>query len=170
MLLTPSTLGTPPIYVADGDADDITIFRLLLRKAGLEDSVHAHSSGDDVIAAFTKLLKQSVGVMLPLLCILEVNLPSLDGQEVLRWIREQPRLNGMSVVMMSTSEHPGDIQRAAQGGAQCYLAKYPHPSVVRQIVEEAKRVVELPAATEWFGLRANLLLRWGTVGQRTAPS
>ena len=161
----PTTSPTPAapaaIVVADPDADDLAIFELLLRKAGIEERVEAHQSAEDLIAHFSKLLKQTVGVVLPLLCFLEVSLPASDGLEVLRWIRDQRQLDAMSVVMVSASEHPTDVKKAAHAGAQCYLAKYPQPAVLRAVVEEAKRLAGQPAANEWFGLRANLLLRWG---------
>jgi DNA-binding NarL/FixJ family response regulator len=70
--------------------------------------------------------------------------------------------------MLSSSEHPEDVRKAAEGGAQCYLAKYPHPTVLKRVLEEASRVASNgPApAGEWFGLPANLLLRWGLTKSR----
>ena len=159
---TPSPETIPaPILVADPDADDVAIFGLLLRKAGIEHPVEVCHCSDDLMGCLSKFLKQTVGVVLPMLCFLEIGLPSTDGHDVLRWIREQPQFDRMSVVMVSASEHPLDVKQAAHAGAQCYLAKYPHPSVLRAVVDEARRLEGQPVADEWFGLRANLLLRWG---------
>lgn len=166
MPLTPhSEAAAASILVADPDVDDVAIFELLLRKAGVEHPVEACHSAEDLIGSFSRLLKQTVGAVLPLLCFLEVGLPSTDGHEVLRWIRQQPRFDGMSVVIVSASEHPIDVKKAAHAGAQCYLAKYPQPAVLRAVVDEAKRRAGEPVANEWFGLGANLLLRWGLHGR-----
>jgi CheY-like chemotaxis protein len=173
MSLRPSpgalTVSIAPILVADPDADDVAIIELLLKKAGIEHPVEICRCSDDLIGCLSKLLKQTVGCVLPLLCFLEIGLPSTDGHEVLRWIREQPQFDGMSVVMVSTSEHPTDVKKAAHAGAQCYLAKYPHPSVLRAVIDEAKRLDGQTVADEWFGLRANLLLRWGLPHTLSAP-
>jgi CheY-like chemotaxis protein len=151
------------ILAVDDDKDDIDLMRLLFRKAGITHPVEVYHRGEDLIAALNALSKKSVEAVLPLLCFLDVKMPSISGHEILRWIREQPEFDSVSVVMLSSSEHPEDVKQAAAGGAQCYLAKYPQPAVLRRVLDEAERVASNgPAtATEWFGLPANLLLRWG---------
>ena len=156
------------IVSVDDDEDDVHLMRLLFRKAGVAHPVEVYARGDDLIAALSGLVKKSVKAMLPLLCFLDIKMPVISGHEILQWIRKHPQLDPISVVMLSSSEHPDDIRRAAEGGAQCYLAKYPQPAVLRQVVEEAERVANAGAAKEWFGLSANLLLRWGLPIQRRA--
>lgn len=153
----------PPSFIlsVDDDADDIDLLRILFRKAGITHSVEFYRRGDELITALSELVKKSVNAVLPLICFLDVQMPSLTGHEVLRWIRNQPQLNSLAVVMVSSSEHPEDVREAAKSGAQCYLAKYPHPSVLKRVVDEAQRLAGTNVAAEWFGIPANLLLRWG---------
>jgi hypothetical protein len=68
--------------------------------------------------------------------------------------------------MLSSSEHPADVKEAAKSGAQCYLAKYPHPAVLKSVIDEAERMSAHDPSKEWFGLSANLLLRWGLNKER----
>ena len=145
----------------DDDEDDIDLMRLLFRKAGVQYPVDVYRSGEELVDALSGLLKKSVDAMIPILCFLDVKMPGLGGHEVLRWIRKHPALNPLAVVMLSSSEHPADVKQAAEGGAQCYLAKYPQPAVLKGVIEEAERLCHGPCASEWFGLPANLLLRWG---------
>ena len=154
------------ILAVDDDDDDIALLRLLLRKAGVAHPVEIYHRGEDLMDALAALLTKSVKAVLPLLCFLDVKMPSIHGHDLLRWIRNQPRLDPVSIVMLSSSEHPDDVKRAAEGGAQCYLAKYPHPTVLKRVVDEAERLASsgTAAAKEWFGLPANLLLRWGLSG------
>jgi CheY-like chemotaxis protein len=160
------------ILAVDDDEDDIDLMRLLFRKAGITRPVEVYRQGEDLIAALTALQEKSPETAVPLLCFLDVKMPTINGHELLRWIRQQPKLNELSVVMLSSSEHPEDVKQAAVGGAQCYLAKYPHPSVLRRVLDEAERVSSLngAASKEWFGLPANLLLRWGLSGLRPRGS
>jgi CheY-like chemotaxis protein len=153
------------ILSVDDDEDDIHLMKLLFRKAGLDHPLQVYPRGDELMAALSGLLKKSMKAVMPLLCFIDINMPVLGGHAILRWIRKHPQFDPISVVMMSSSEHPDDVKEAAEAGAQCYLAKYPQPAVLRRVVEEAERVAGAGAAREWFGLPANLLLRWGASGK-----
>ena len=146
------------ILAVDDDRDDTHLLRLLLRKAELPNPVQIYRDGERVIGFFSRLLKQSLDVMCPLLCFLENQTSTISGHEVLRWIRAQPELDHLPVVMLSGSEHPRDIQAAAQAGAQCYLAKYPQPRILQQIVADAERFSHGSPADECFRIPTNLLL------------
>jgi len=62
---------------------------------------------------------------LPQLLLLDLNMPRLDGFDVLAWVREQPGLNNVLIVIFSSSDEPRDINRAYGLGASSYLVK-PH--------------------------------------------
>lgn len=148
------------ILTVDDDEDDIDLMRILFRKAGITQPVEIYRRGEDLMKALSDLVQKSVDAVLPLLCFLDVKMPSVTGHEVLRWIRQQPELDALPVVMLSSSEHPNDVKEAAKGGAQCYLAKYPQPAVLKRVIDEAERLASNKVANEWFGIPANLLLRW----------
>jgi CheY-like chemotaxis protein len=154
------------ILSVDDDEDDVHLMKLLFRKAGVAHPLLVYPRGDELLTSLSAILKKSVKAVLPLLCFLDIRMPVISGHEILRWIRKHPQFDPISIVMLSTSDHPDDVKQAAQGGAQCYLAKYPQPAVLRRVVEEAERVATIGAAKEWFGLPANLLLRWGLPSQR----
>lgn len=149
------------IFAADHDEDDLALMRLLLRKAGAQVPMQAFSGGDAIVAALSELMRNSLKAVQPLLCFLEVNLPKLTGIEVLRWIRQQPALDKLPVVMLSSGGDPAPIKSAVQCGAQCYLEKYPQPNVLRDVVEDAERFALGAPAEECFRIPDNLLLvRW----------
>jgi CheY-like chemotaxis protein len=60
---------------------------------------------------------------LPCLVLLDLKMPRVSGLEVLEWIRQQPNLRRLIVVIFSSSAHPGDIERAYELGANSYIAK-----------------------------------------------
>lgn len=157
------------ILAVDDDEDDIDLMRLLFRKAGVTHPVTVYRQGEHLMDA---LLAESGEAVMPFLCFVDVKMPTMNGHELLRWIRQQPRLNHLAVVMLSSSEHPEDVRQAAENGAQCYLAKYPHPSVLKRVLDEAERISTNGVAVckEWFGLPANLLLRWGLSQRRTTAT
>jgi CheY-like chemotaxis protein len=154
--MTTSIVRTDGIIVgADDDADDVDLLRLLLRKAGVDCPQRFYRHGEEVIAAFREFAQAAIR---PLLCFLDVKMPAITGHDLLRWIREQPKFNSMPIVMLSSSDHPRDIKEAVERGAQCYLAKYPQPSVLREVISEAWRFVEGTPAGECFRFPTNLLL------------
>ena len=60
---------------------------------------------------------------LPSLLILDCGLPRKSGLEVLEWIRTQPQLARLPVVMLSSSSDPPQINRAYELGVKSYLLK-----------------------------------------------
>jgi CheY-like chemotaxis protein len=60
---------------------------------------------------------------LPDLVLLDLKLPKLDGHDVLRSIKQNERLKGIPVVMVTTSNWDEDVSRAYELGASAYLVK-----------------------------------------------
>lgn len=70
----------------------------------------------------------------PDVVVLDLNMPVMNGLEVLRAIREDPQLRGQPVVMLSTSESPADIQQAYDLLVGAYWVKgLQFDDLVRQI-------------------------------------
>lgn len=158
--MTAISINSPQsiLLAVDDDADDVDLLRLLLRKAGVSQPTEVFRRGEELVASLARCVEQAGAAMRPLLCFLDVKMPSMTGHDVLKWIRSQPALDRLPVVMLSSSEHPKDIREAAEHGAQCYLAKYPQPNVLREVVTEAERFALGAPADECFRTPMNLLL------------
>ena len=59
----------------------------------------------------------------PDLVLLDLKMPLVNGFEVLRWIRSQPRLRRLPVIVLTGSLLPEDTQKAYDAGANSYLVK-----------------------------------------------
>ncbi len=59
----------------------------------------------------------------PHLIVLDVNLPKVNGDAVLRYIRREPRLESVPVIMLTSSASPADRAAALDLGANLYLQK-----------------------------------------------
>ena len=59
----------------------------------------------------------------PDLILLDLNLPRIDGRDVLATIKTDERLRGIPVVILTTSSTATDILRAYHSGANCYVSK-----------------------------------------------
>ena len=60
---------------------------------------------------------------LPNLLLLDIKMPRKNGFEVLQWVRTQPVLQRIPVIMLSSSQEPEDIQRAYELGANSFITK-----------------------------------------------
>ena len=112
------------ILVAEDDADDVLLLKLAFKKAGLSNPVHVVTAGSEAIEYLKGALEaKSSGCPAPLLISLDINMPGGTGFEVLNWIRHQPGLDEVPVVVMSQSDQGKDANRAIQLGALSYLVK-----------------------------------------------
>lgn len=73
----------------------------------------------------------------PDLVLLDVQMPQLDGFEVLSFLRKRPETSGIKVVMLTTAAQVADKKRGAELGAIDYVVKPFEPKVLREVVERA---------------------------------
>lgn len=66
---------------------------------------------------------------------MDLKLPYLDGFEVLSWIRAQPQLRSIIVVVLSGSDETRDHQKAYALGARTYLLKPPQVKDIKLFIE-----------------------------------
>jgi CheY-like chemotaxis protein len=71
---------------------------------------------------------------LPNLILLDLNLPGLDGCQILTRIKADPYLKVIPVVILTTSDREEDILQTYQAGANTYLRKPPEYALYRDLV------------------------------------
>ena len=113
---TPAKNLYKQLLIIDDDVEDQEIFIEALREVDLAIECDTAISGED---AFDKLSKRS----LPQLIFLDMNMPKLNGKQVLRELKKNPATNGIPVIMYSTSFAPRDIDEITKMGAAHYLLK-----------------------------------------------
>jgi two-component system chemotaxis response regulator CheY len=62
------------------------------------------------------------------LLLVDVNMPKMDGYEMVRQVRDDPALRAIPVVTISTEAKDSDMVRAYQAGSNCYLVKPVKPA------------------------------------------
>jgi CheY-like chemotaxis protein len=128
-----------PILVVDDDENDIYLIERALTSAGIENPLQFARHGDDAIEQLTQALKSARAQegRLPRLIILDLKMPLRNGLEVLQWLRAQPLLRTLPVIMFSSSALRNDIERAYLLGANAFVVK---PSSTTQREEFARNV------------------------------
>jgi len=115
------------VLLVDDDEDAIMLaeraFELVKTPCGLATA----SSGDEAIRYLNGIAHGVAGAMaLPAVMVLDLKMPGRSGFEVLEWIRSQPSLASMPVVVMTSSDSDSDVARAMTLGANSYLVKPIH--------------------------------------------
>jgi len=128
------------ILVCDDSEDDILLIRRAFEKALLTNPLFAVRSGDEAILYLKGEGKYSRRDEYPLpdLLLLDLKMPGKDGFDVLRWIRQQPGIKNLRVVVLTGSRDLGDVNQAYQLGANSFMVK---PSEFENYVELGKNLV-----------------------------
>ena len=144
------------VIVVDDNEDDIGLTTLLLRKAGV---FHVPSlRGGEGVLAYLEGTKPLLPDRRPLALILDVTMPGLTGLDVLGQVRARTDFDSIPIVMWSSSDDPRDLRRAAGLKAQCYVAKYPTVSALKEILSAATTYDGADSSTRYFHVKPNLLL------------
>ena len=113
------------ILLADDDTNDILLFRRALKQAKVPNPIQSVRDGAeamDYLSGRDQYADRGT-YPLPALLVLDLKMPRTTGFEVLQWLREQPRLNRLRVVVLSSSNQIADVNRAYELGASSYLVK-----------------------------------------------
>lgn len=113
-----------PVVVADDDPDDLFFAARAFTKARLRHPLVTCADGHEVVTLCQRALADPAQP-LPAIVFLDVKMPRMNGLDTLAWIRGQPALADVAVVMLSGSSEPSDNRRARELGADDYLVKYP---------------------------------------------
>ena len=113
------------ILIAEDDEDHVFFLRRALQQGKVLNPVFVVSDGEEAIAYLKGEGKfaDRYEYPLPALLLLDLKMPKKDGLEVLEWIREQPCLRRLRVVMLTTSDDRKDVDRAYDLGANSFMVK-----------------------------------------------
>ena len=73
----------------------------------------------------------------PAVVLLDLKMPKVDGHEVLRQIRADPRLRRTRVVVLTSSDQEADINRSRELGSDAYLVK---PTSIVELIDQLGRL------------------------------
>jgi len=131
------------LLLAEDNLPDALLVREAVRLENLPVDIHIVSDGQQAME-FIARAETDPDAPFPHFVLLDINLPKADGFEVLRRLRASEKFKGIPVVMVSSSDSPGDRGQAAELGAG-YFRKPPSYEeylklgrVLRELVEKQK--------------------------------
>lgn len=131
--MTTDQLNKPILLVEDNPDDlDLTIRAFSLKK--ITNPILVARDGEE---ALDFIERWENGDTLPVVILLDLNLPKVSGLEVLKAIKSHPEFKMIPVVVLTTSSESSDIQTAYKLGANSYIVK---PVEFEKFIEVAGQI------------------------------
>lgn len=126
------------ILLVDDSPADAKIFQEALLEASARASVYWVASGEEALEFITQQGRfQGVGPVK--LIVLDLNMPGMDGIEILRRMKMNPTVSRLPVVLLSSSRSPEEVDLAYSLGANVYFSK---PLSLENYIQKIKVMVQ----------------------------
>jgi len=126
------------ILMAEDDDGHAYLVQQNLHEAGVANRIERVSNGQDALdfvhcrGAYAGRAPDG-----PLLVLLDINMPLVDGVEVLRRLKADPDTAGLPVIVLTTTDDPREVQRCYDLGCSVYVTK---PVDYDRFVEAIRRL------------------------------
>lgn len=130
------------IFYADDDPDDLEFFKEIVSEIGTHYNVVTQSNGAELLHAIENPPPH------PYVVFLDINMPGINGLEVLKKLRSGERHNRLPIVMFSTSNDDEIIERSRELGATYYMPK-------SSIFDNLKKSIEHALSINWVNFNPN---------------
>jgi CheY-like chemotaxis protein len=136
------------IMVTEDDEGHALLITRNLRRAGIKNEILHFKHGQEVLDFL--LQKGDVPRRMknvPYLLLLDINMPNVDGIEVLRQIKQNEKLRKIPTIMVTTTDDPKEIEKCYELGCSVYITK---PVSYEKFIDAIKRlglfimIVEVP--------------------------
>jgi CheY-like chemotaxis protein len=138
---------TKAILLVEDDENDVLLMKRALKDADVRNPLFVVEDGQeamDYLSGSGKFKERDI-YPLPAIIFLDLKLPYRSGLEVLAWARKEKTLEGIVIVVLTSSNEPSDLRQAYRLGANSYVVKPP----------TSEQLVELAKAFKWYWLKFN---------------
>lgn len=116
----PETSTCSPILLIEDNPLDVDLTLRAFKRCKLANPVLVARDGEEALAWIPRW---EAGELLPVVILLDLRLPKIDGLTVLQAFKTHPMLRRIPVVVLTTSKEDRDIQAAYDQGANSYIVK-----------------------------------------------
>lgn len=113
----------PPILLVEDNQDDYEATVRSLKKNHFVNPIKWCKNGQEALDYLLKKGQYAQDATVPGLILLDLNMPGIDGREVLRQLKDYPELRRIPVVVLTTSSDVKDVDECYEIGASTYIQK-----------------------------------------------
>ena len=125
---------TSPILLVEDNPMDVDLTKRAFARRKLSNPLHIARDGEE---ALQWIPRWEAGEPRPVIILLDLNLPKVDGLEVLRQLKAHPLCRTIPVAMLTSSDEDRDIETAYQLGVNSYIVK---PVDFEKFLEVAQQI------------------------------
>jgi len=131
-----NSMSEQPILLVDDNPDDIMIAKRAFKKCAIRNKVYVTEDGEEAIQF---LRKEGTYKDVPKsgLVILDLNMPKVDGFEVLKTIKGDSKLKSIPIIVLTSSSRSEDVERAYKLGCNSFVVK---PASFEDFVEAVMEI------------------------------
>lgn len=110
------------ILLVEDNQGDVLLTQEAFEETGSNSEIYVVNDGQEAIN-FLEQIPPYTHAVTPDLVLLDINLPKINGHEVLRYIKSNSGLKQIPVIMFTTSSSEKDISSCYSNYANCYITK-----------------------------------------------
>ena len=111
-----------PILLPEDREDDVLITQRAWKQGNIRNELLVVHNGEEALKLLNKEGEYK-GALRPILVLLDLQLPRVDGFEVLSVVKRDENLKSIPVIVLTTSDRESDIEKAYKLGCNAYLVK-----------------------------------------------
>lgn len=134
--------ATPNVLLIDDNADDALLIRQGVGRSRCKTITLHHVENGEEGLAFLRKEGQHRNAPTPELILLDINMPKMDGHEFMEELLADPELRILSVIVLTTSSAPNDVEQMMQRRCNSYVVK---PFSITDLVEVVQKICDY-----WF--------------------
>jgi chemotaxis family two-component system response regulator Rcp1 len=143
MTAEPKSADLANILLVEDNPSDVLLTQIAMKQCKLINSLHVAEDGEDALA-FLRQEGNHAEAPRPDIILLDLNLPRMDGRELLAIIKKDAALQTIPVMVLTTSDAESDVVQSYALHANAYITK---PVDMNQFVRIVKGIDDF-----WFGI------------------
>jgi two-component system, chemotaxis family, response regulator Rcp1 len=111
------------ILIAEDNPGDVFLIKRILARYFVEQTIAIATDGEEALDYLYKSVTEGEKHTKPAFILLDLNLPKIDGKEILSRIKQNEELRTIPIIMFSSSQAAKDISAAYDLHVNCYIVK-----------------------------------------------
>jgi CheY-like chemotaxis protein len=111
------------ILIAEDDADDRYLMKTALSETGITEEVEYVENGVELINYMESIIEENGETNYPKFILLDLNMPKMDGREVLKTMKSNEAYRKIPIIVFSTTKNQLEVKRCYDLGANTYIVK-----------------------------------------------
>lgn len=136
----PKNMPDIQILLVEDNPGDVLLTVRALKKMSLPHKVHIVDNGGEALA-FLKREGDHADAPVPDMILMDINLPDMEGYDVIRELKADWKFSGIPMVVLSGSKNDADVKKSFEGHADRYWLKPGNPAEYQRLTRKVEELL-----------------------------